>query len=140
MTKLLSISATPNVPVACDMTAAADSLADRLAEYRRLFDQALIARESTETSTTFRLTDQPEVRDWVLDLVRREAACCPFQAYEVDADGEQLVWRTTGVGAAEMAILDEFLASADPSHSSTDIAKELTERTGVPHLVPGTPA
>jgi len=44
MTKLLSISATPNAPIACDMTAAEDSLAERLAEYRRLFDQALLAR------------------------------------------------------------------------------------------------
>lgn len=140
MTKLLSISATPNVPAACDMTAAEDTLAERLAEYRRLFDQALLARESTATTTTFRLADRTEVRDWVLDLVRREAACCPFLSYEVDADGEQIEWHTTGIGDAEMAILDEFLATADRNDSSTDIAGELTKRSGVPHLVPGPPS
>lgn len=121
------------------MTAAEDSLADRLAEYRRLFDQALLARESTQTATTFRLTDRADVRDWVLDLVRREAACCPFLSYDVDADGEQIVWRTTGIGAADLAILDEFLATADSHDSSADIAEALTERTGVPYRVPGTP-
>ncbi|MFI5625087.1 hypothetical protein ACIA03_16605 [Nocardioides sp. NPDC051685] len=109
MTTLLSISATPNAPVACDMTAAEDSLAERLAEYRRLFDQALLARESDETSTTFRFADRTDVRAWVLDLVRREAACCPFLSYEVDAEGEQIEWRTAGIGATDIAILDELL-------------------------------
>ena len=139
MTALLSISATPTAPVACDMTTAEDSLAERLTEYRRLFDRALIARESTETSTTFRLVDRPEVREWVLDLVRREAACCPFLSFEVDADGGQIDWRTTGLGATDITIFDEFLATAHRDDSSTEIAQGLTERTGVPHLVPGTP-
>jgi len=75
----------------------------------------------------------------VLDLVRREAACCPFLSYEVDADGEQIQWRTTGIGGADMAVLDEFLATADPDDSSTDLAAGLSERTGVPYLTPGTP-
>ena len=96
MTKLLSITAPPDAPVACDMTAAEDTLADRLAEYRRLFDHALLGRESTATSTTFRFAARPGVREWVLDLVRREAACCPFLSYEVDLAGDEVVWTTTG--------------------------------------------
>jgi hypothetical protein len=136
MTKLLSISATPDTPVACDMTAAEDTLAERLAEYRRIFDQALLGRESTETSTTFRLADRPGVRDWVLDLVRREAACCPFLSYEVDIDGEQIVWHTEGLGVSDMAVLDDVLVTASSSDSSTALAHDLTERSGVPHIVP----
>src|SRR5680860_1070580 len=81
MNMLLSILASPEAPIACDMTAAEDTLAQRLAEYRRLFDHALVQRESTESRTTFRLADRPGVRDWVLDLVRREAACCRFLSY-----------------------------------------------------------
>ena len=100
MTKLLSIPAHPDAPVACDMTAAEDTLAERMAEYRRLFDHALLARESADPSTTFRLAALPGVRDWVLDLVRREAACCPFLSYEVDAEddpaGDQIVWILAG--------------------------------------------
>ena len=66
------------------MTYADDTLVDRLAGYGRLFDHALVGRESTATATTFRFAARPGVGDWVLDLVRREAACCPFLSYEVD--------------------------------------------------------
>ena len=106
MTKLLSIPADPDAPVACDLTAAEDTLAERMAEYRRLFDHALLARESADSSTTFRLAALPGVREWVLDLVRREAACCPFLSYEVDAEhdpaGDQIVWVVAGPGASDM--------------------------------------
>jgi hypothetical protein len=137
MTKLLSITAAPDTPIACDMTTADDSLAGRLAEYRRLFDQALLDRTSTATATTFRLADRPGVREWVLDLVRREAACCPFLSYEVDLEGDQIVWTTTGLGGSEMAILDEFLTSADVNtDSSGSIAQQLEHRGGIPVIVP----
>jgi len=137
MTNLLSITAAPDTPIACDMTSADDTLVERLAEYRRLFDHALVDRTSTESSTTFRLADRPGVRDWVLDLVHREAICCPFLSYEVDLDGEQIVWRTDGIGAADWAVLDDVLLGATPTGSSSAVAHDLTERTGVPHLVPG---
>ena len=142
MTKLLSITAPHDAPVACDMTAAEDSLAERMAEYRRLFDHALVARESTDSSTTFRLATRPGVQEWVLDLVRREAACCPFLSYEVDTQddpaGEQIVWTTDGLGASDMAVLDELLAGpGHPGETSAALAQQLTERGGVPVLVPG---
>jgi len=146
MTKLLSITALHDVPVACEMTAAEDTLAERMAEYRRLFDQALVARESTDSSTTFRLAGRPGVQEWVLDLVRREAACCPFLSYEVDTQddpsddnaGEQIVWTTEGIGASDLAVLDEFLAGpGQPGETSKSLAQQLTERGGVPILVPG---
>lgn len=137
MTKLLSIAARPDAPAACDMTAAEDTLAERLAEYRRLFEHALLYRESTATATTFRLAARPGITEWVLDLVRREAACCPFLSYEVDEVGEELVWTTSGgVGAAEMAVLDDFLADAAyATDTSEDIARRLTDRGGVPVIV-----
>ncbi len=128
MTKLLSITAQPDAPVACDMTGATDTLAQRLSEYRRLFGQALIDRESTATATTFRLAARPGITEWLLDLVRREAACCPFLSYEVDQVGEELVWRTSGgLGAAEMAVLGDLLSDLDPATtSSEDIAGRLS--------------
>ena len=142
MTKLLSITAPHDAPVACDMTAAEDTLAERMAEYRRLFDHALLGRESTDSSTTFRLAGRPGVQEWVLDLVRREAACCPFLSYEVDtqddAGGEQIVWTTGGLGASEMAVLEEFLTGpGQPGETSESLAQQLSERGGVPVLVPG---
>lgn len=142
MTKLLSIAAAPDALLACDMTAAEDTLAERMTEYRRLFDHALVARESTDSSTTFRLAGRPGVQEWLLDLVRREAACCPFLSYEVDTEGdsgsEQIVWTTGGLGASDMAVLDEFLTGPDqPGETSESLAQQFSERGGVPVLVPG---
>jgi hypothetical protein len=139
MTKLLSITATPNAPIACDMTGAQDTLAERLAEYRRLFDHALVSRDSTDDETTFRFAARPGVHEWVLDLVQREAACRPFLSYEVDLEGDQIVWTTTGLGGSEMAILDEFLTgAAAPNESSAALAEHLEARGGVPIFVPAT--
>src|SRR5262245_54076083 len=112
MTTLLSIPARPDAPVACDMTTAEDTLEERIAEYRRLFEQALEERARTEDATTFRFVDRPGVRDWLLDLVRREAACCPFLSYEVRLEGQHLVWRVSGrLGASDLAVLDDLLAA-----------------------------
>ena len=78
----------------------------------------------------------PAYRDWVLDLVRREAACCPFLSYEVDIEDDHIVWTVSGgVGASDMALLDEFFTNADPTGSSTLIAQEL-DRGGIPVIVP----
>ncbi|MFC7493419.1 MULTISPECIES: hypothetical protein [unclassified Nocardioides] len=118
MTNLLSITATPDAPVACDMSSAEDSLSERMSEYRSLFDRALLGRDSTDSSTTFRLAARPGVRDRVLDLVRREAACCPFLSYEVDADDDQVVWTTSGLRASDLAVLDEVLAVVVPDVTS----------------------
>ena len=138
MTKLLSITAAPGTPVACDMTDAQDTLAGRMAEYRRLFDHALLGRTSTDTATTFRFAARPGVQDWVLHLVRREAACCPFLSYEVDLEDNQVVWTTSGgLGPSDMALLDEFLAApGPPATDSSAVAAQLEARGGIPIIVP----
>lgn len=137
MTKLLSLPAAPDTPIACDMTGAADTMAERLAEYRRLFEHALLERTTTETTTTLRLADRPGVRDWVLDLVRREAACCPFLSYDVEDDGDQIVWHTEGIGTSDWATLDGVIRTASPTDSSAELAQHLTEHTGVAHIIAG---
>jgi hypothetical protein len=130
MAKLLSIVARPAAPIACDMTIATDTLAERFAEYRRLFEHALTSRESTATATTFRFAARPGVREWVCDLAKREAACCPFLSYEIDEQGEEIVWTTAGgLGASEMAILDEFLDGPELIAGSSDaIAQRLQDQ------------
>lgn len=140
MTNLLSITARPDAPVACDMRGAEDTLAERLAEYRRLFEHELLSRQSTATTVTFRLPARPGIVESVLDLVRREAACCPFLSYEVDQEDEEIVWTTTGIGAADIAMLDDFLATADPeTDDSQDLARRLTDKGGIPVIVPAVP-
>ena len=108
MTKLLSITAPPETPIACDLTGAQDTLAERLAEFRRLFDHALVSRTSTDDETTFRFAASPGVQEWVLDLVRKEAACCPFLSYEVDLVDAEIVWLTRGLGVSDWTVLEGF--------------------------------
>lgn len=108
MTTLLSITARPDAPIACDMSTATDSLAERLAEYRRLFEHALVGRESTPTTTTFRFAARPGVADWLRDLTTREAACCGYLSYEINQDVEEIVWVVSGdVGTSELALVGE---------------------------------
>ena len=107
MTTLLSITARPDAPIACDMTVAEDTVPDRMAEYRRLFEQALIERTSTGTTSSFTLAAKPGVRDWLLDLAQREAACCPFLSYEVTTDEGHLTWTISG---ADLGVLEDILA------------------------------
>jgi hypothetical protein len=128
MTKLLSITPRPDAAIACDMSSSPDTLAERLAEYRRLFEHALSGRVSTATATTFRFAARPGVREWVCDLAQREAACCRFLSYDIDEEGEEIVWTTDGgLGASEMAILDEFLDEPESASSSDAIAQRLED-------------
>ncbi len=138
MTKLLSITAPPDAPIACDLTVAQDTLTERLAEYRRLFDHALLSRASTDDETTFRFAARPGVREWVVDLVRKEAACCRFLSYEVDLADDEIVWTTRGLGASDWAVLEEFLpeSTAAPDGSSAAIAERLESRGRIPVKVP----
>ena len=113
MTNLLSITARPGAPVACDLTGADETLAERLAEYRGLFDRALVGRDSTEETATFRLAALPGVADQVLDLVRREAACCSFLSYEVDVRDGLVLWTISGrTGTSDVAFLEELLTAS----------------------------
>jgi hypothetical protein len=110
MTTLLTIPATPDAPVACDLTGAEDTLPDRAAELRRLLDEALVERTSTGTEVVLRFAEHPETVDRVLDLARRESACCPFLAYDVRLAGGQVVWTITGRSASELSVLADVLA------------------------------
>ena len=113
-TNILTIPATPDAAIVCDLTDAPDTPEERLAEYGRLFAHALVARDRLDTVVAFTFAAKPGVADWIVDLVRREAACCPFFAYTIDDRDTEIVWTTsTEVGPAGQAILDEFFAGPD---------------------------
>jgi hypothetical protein len=94
------------------MSSASDTPDQRLAEYRRLIDRALLRREREDHSVV--LAFRSDERELVEDLARREAACCPFLDYRVDAAGEEVVWTISDPGAepAADATLDAFFALA----------------------------
>jgi hypothetical protein len=104
----LVIAEKPNAPIACDLTDAPDTPAERLAEYGRLFAHALAGRQRTADAVEFRFAAKPGVAEWVSDLARREAACCPFLTHRVSVDGVHVIWRmSTQAGPAAQALLDE---------------------------------
>lgn len=104
----LIIKETPDAPIACDLTDAPDTPEERLAEYGRLFAHALVGRERTADAVDLRFAAKPGVAEWVADLARREAACCPFLTHQVSPDGAHILWRiSTEAGPTAQAILDE---------------------------------
>jgi hypothetical protein len=116
MTTLLHIEARPDAPVACDMTTAVDTPTQRLGDYGRLFERALLDRERRDGAVVLRLRGDSDTRAAVLDLARREAACCPFLGYRVETAGDAVIWTIAGDGRPEVdAILDAFHALPDGS-------------------------
>lgn len=74
------------------MTDARDTLAERVGEYERLFAEALVGREHTDTGIRFRFRADPGVEDWVRDLAAREKACCAWYDFGVDVSSGEVRW------------------------------------------------
>jgi hypothetical protein len=109
-----SVDPTADTQIVCDMTAAADTAAERLAEYRRLFAQSLIGRETTERGIRFRFRTAPGLEMWVRDLAAREKACCAFYDFTVTTVDDQVWWDATVVDDdVARALLAEFYVLPD---------------------------
>jgi hypothetical protein len=105
-------------PVACDMTDAPDTAEERMAEYGRLFAQALIGRERTGEAVRLRFRADDGIEAWVRDLAAREKACCRFYDFAVSTTGGEVWWdiRTVeNVADDDIArsLLDEFYYAPD---------------------------
>jgi len=93
--------------IACDLTDAPDTAQERMAEYDRLFTQALAGRERTDEGVRLRFRPDDGVEAWVRDLAAREKACCPFYNFAVSATGGEVWW--------EISLLDGV---ADDEHTA----------------------
>lgn len=74
------------------MTDARDTAVERIAEYRRLFGEALVGRAHTETGIRFRFRADPGVEDWVRDLAAREKACCAWADSAIAVRNGEVWW------------------------------------------------
>jgi hypothetical protein len=102
------------LPVACTLTATPGAFAERMAEYRRLFQEYLAGRSRTGPGIRFRFRAEPGVEDWVRDLARREKACCAFFDFCVTADGQDVNWdASVADDDAARHALDEFYRLPD---------------------------
>jgi len=111
----ISASATP---IVCDLTDAADTAEERMAEYGRLFAQALTGRERTDEGIRLRFRADDGVEAWVRDLAAREKACCPFYDFEVSNTGGEVRWDVSVVDSVvdddiARTLLDEYYHAPD---------------------------
>jgi hypothetical protein len=114
------------------MTDAPDTDAERLAEYQRLFAQALVGRERTPDGTRFRFRAEPGVEAWVRDLAAREKACCAFFTFTVASLDGEVLWDATVVDdEAARAILEELYALPDTASEGIDAFDDRLTRRGV---------
>jgi hypothetical protein len=134
MTTVLHIPARPGAPIACDMSTALDTPDERLAEYGRLFERALLRRERLADRVAFAFRAEGGTRDAVEDLARREAACCPFLDHRVETVGDEVIWSianpVTGDERASVDVnLDAFYTLPDHARSdSGGLLDRLAER------------
>ena len=121
-----------STPIVCDMTDAPDTDIERLAEYKRLFTEALVGKEKTTEGIRYRFRAQPGIESWVRDLAAREQACCPFFAFDITTEGDEVVWDST-VSDSDMArtILDEFYLLPENLAVSMDDLRERLARRGL---------
>src|ERR1044072_5561780 len=113
MTDVLHLPARLDAPIACDMTTAVDTPDERLAEYGRVFDRALVRRERGEHTVALTFRASPETQATVERLARREAACCPFADYSVQTTDDEVVLTITGDRDGVDEMLDAFYALPD---------------------------
>lgn len=119
-------------PIVCDLTDAPDTDAERMAEYQRLFTQALIGRERTAEGIRFRFRAEPGIEAWVADLVAREKACCAFFASAVTTEGDEVIWdAAVPDNDLARAVLDEFYALPDVLADSLGGLRERLADRGV---------
>jgi hypothetical protein len=124
MTDPLHISARPGAPIACDMSTAVDTPDERLAEYGRLYERALVRRERGDGGVAFTFRAEDGVRELADTLARREAACCPFVDYHVETVGDEVIWTITNpVTGEDRASVDVMLDAfyVLPDHAGTDM-------------------
>ncbi|HKR68572.1 MAG TPA: hypothetical protein VJT16_07025 [Streptosporangiaceae bacterium] len=89
-------------PVACDMSTAQDTPAERLDEYQRLFNGFLVGRERSEAAIRFRFRADPGIEPWVRDLAAREKACCAFFNVAVTKTDHEVLW--------DVSVIDDAMA------------------------------
>lgn len=94
------------VPISCSLNS--EAAADRIEEWRTALRTSVTSTARTAAGRVdLRLADGPIAAGRLVDLARREKACCGFFTFtvEIDADGATMVVEVPDSAAA---ILDDF--------------------------------
>ena len=98
------------VPIACNLNA--EAATGRIEEWRATMSTSVASSKRTAAGRVdLRLADGPTAAGQMVDLARREKACCGFFTFtvEIEADGATMVVEVPDDAAA---ILDDFAALA----------------------------
>lgn len=94
------------VPIAC--TLAAGSAQERIAEWRQALRAAVTSSaRPSPTRVELRLVDDPGRMAALIDLARREKACCAFFNFTVEIEAESITMVVT-IPDGAVEVLDEF--------------------------------
>ena len=123
--------------IACDMTDAPDTGQERLAEYARLFDSALVSRERTPEAMRWWLRNDEGIEAWAKDMAARENACCSFMTTTVTVAGDRVLWESTTIDdPVAREVLDMMYEL--PERRWTDAGQayaRFTDGIGVPVMI-----
>ena len=138
MTDTSAAPATAQKPaIVCDMTGAPDTGQERLAEYARLFERALISRERTPGAMRWWLRNDEGIEAWAKDLAARENACCAFMTTTVTVAGDRILWESTAIDdPVAREVLDMMYEL--PERRWTDAGQayaRFTDEIGVPIVI-----
>ena len=131
-------STSPSMPIVCDMTGAPDTAEERIAEYERLFAQALIGRQHTDDGIRFRFGADPGVEEWVADLAAREKACCAFFDFAITRHGSEIWWDASVVdNDTARTILEELYQLPDTASEGIAGLHERSMQQGLQVVIEG---
>ena len=80
---------------ACSLSA--PELADRVSQWRKLRDEALIEETTVEQRIVARFERREDVVLRLRSLIAAESSCCPFLRFDVVEDGDVLRLEVTGL-------------------------------------------
>jgi hypothetical protein len=114
-----------SIPVVCDLTDAADTAEERIAEYRRLFSEHLSGRAVHDGRVRFRFPADAGVEAWVRDLASREQQCCGFFEFSVRVEGGEVLWdASVGDDETARAMLDEWSRLPETATADVDVVRD----------------
>ena len=123
-------------PIACDLTDAPDTAAQRLEEYERLFAKAFVGRERTRSGVRWRLSDEPGVEAWARDLAARENACCAFMQNTITVVGDEVHWDTSAIDdPTARSVLDLFFELPDRAGAGVEALHAQFSEAGLPVVI-----
>jgi hypothetical protein len=91
-------------PIACTLTPG--QMKERMAEYRALGRDGLLAVDRAERRATLRFRRDPDVRRRVDELVANESRCCAFLDYRVDEGPDAIALVITAPEGGEAVLGD----------------------------------